>query len=109
MLACNRFRSSKRKDGVHKFLIHQAGDDVGVATAGIDAGEQVEGVFMDESGTVRVEATAAVPLGHKIAIRDRSAGDDVVEYGVRIGIATETFRPGDYVHVHNLKSARWGR
>jgi (2R)-sulfolactate sulfo-lyase subunit alpha len=94
---------------VHKILNHQAGDDVGVATAGIDAGEQVEGVFMDETGTVELEAAAPVPLGHKIAIRDCSAGDDVIEYGVRIGIATETFRPGDYVHVHNLKSARWGR
>jgi (2R)-sulfolactate sulfo-lyase subunit alpha len=93
---------------VHKFLVHQAGDDVGVATAGIAAGEHVQGVFMDDSGTIEVEANAAVPLSHKIAIRDCKPGDPVIEYGIRIGIAPEGLRTGDYVHVHNLKSARWG-
>jgi (2R)-sulfolactate sulfo-lyase subunit alpha len=94
---------------VHKFLVHQAGDHVGVATADIAAGEPVEGVYMDDGGSVAVEAAAAVPLGHKIAIRDCAPGDPVVEYGIRIGVAPAGLRPGDYVHVHNLKSARWSR
>ena len=42
-----------------------------------------------------------------VATSDIGAGGDVTEYGVRIGRATEDFRRGDYVHTHNLKSARW--
>jgi (2R)-sulfolactate sulfo-lyase subunit alpha len=100
--------TTSERDGVHKFLVHQAGDHVGVATAGIDAGEHVQGVFMDDGGTVEVDAAAAVPLSHKIAIRNCEPGGAVIEYGVRIGIAPDGLRTGDYVHVHNLKSARWG-
>jgi (2R)-sulfolactate sulfo-lyase subunit alpha len=48
-----------------------------------------------------------VPLGHKIAVEDCEAGGDVTEYGARIGVAPDGFERGDYVHTHNLKSARW--
>jgi hypothetical protein len=34
-------------------------------------------------------------------------GADVIEYGVRIGRAPEGLAVGDYVHTHNIKSARW--
>ena len=92
---------------MHKFLVHRAGDDVGVATAGIEAGERVLGVMLDDETTCEVEALEAVPLGHKLAIHDRSPGDPVTEYGVRIGTAPRGFRRGEYVHTHNLVSARW--
>lgn len=92
---------------MHKFLIHRAGDHVGVATSDIGAGERVVGVYMDDDSTVEVEAKGDVPLGHKIAVEGREAGGDVTEYGVRIGVAKDGFERGDYVHTHNLKSARW--
>jgi (2R)-sulfolactate sulfo-lyase subunit alpha len=92
---------------VHKFLVHRAGDDVGVATTAIGAGEQVVGVLLDDESTCELEALDAVPLGHKLAIRDLSPGDPVTEYGVRIGTAPRGFRQGEYVHTHNLVSARW--
>ena len=92
---------------MHKFLIHKGGDHVGVATSDIEGGEKVVGVYMDDDSTVEVEALGDVPLGHKIAVEGREAGEDVTEYGTRIGRATEDFRPGAYVHTHNLKSARW--
>jgi len=92
---------------MHKFLIHRRGDHVGVATTDIDAGERVVGVFMDDDSTVEVEARAAVPLGHKIAIEDLDPGAEVLEYGTRIGRAPVGLAVGDYVHTHNLKSARW--
>jgi (2R)-sulfolactate sulfo-lyase subunit alpha len=92
---------------MHKFLIHKGDDHVGVATSRIESGEKVVGVYMDDDSTVEVEARGDVPLGHKIAVSGCEAGGDVTEYGVRIGVAPDGFEPGDYVHTHNLKSARW--
>jgi (2R)-sulfolactate sulfo-lyase subunit alpha len=92
---------------MHKFLIHNHGDHVGVATTDIAAGETVIGVFMDDDSTIEVQAQHNVPLGHKIAIADIPAGDDVLKYNVKIGVAPAGFKIGDYVHTHNLKTARW--
>lgn len=48
-----------------------------------------------------------MPLGHKIAVETCEPGAAVIEYGVQIGKAPEGLEVGDYVHTHNLKSARW--
>lgn len=92
---------------MHKFLIHQRGDHVGVATSDIDAGESVIGVFMDDESTIEVTAAGAIPLGHKVAVQPVVAGARVLKYGIPIGLAPEGLEVGDYVHTHNLKSARW--
>ncbi len=92
---------------MHKFLIHKQGDHVGVATSDIKAGESVVGVYMDDDSTVEVPAGEDIPLGHKIAVRSCEPGGAVIEYGVQIGRAPEGFEVGNYVHTHNLKSARW--
>lgn len=92
---------------MHKFLVHKRGDHVGVATSDIHDGEAVIGVFMDDESTVEVTARGAIPLGHKIAVADCELAGDVVEYGVRIGRAPRGLTVGDYVHTHNIESARW--
>ncbi len=92
---------------MHKFLIHKRGDHVGVATSDIGAGESVIGVYMDDDSLVEVEARGHVPLGLKIAVESCEPGGAVTEYGVQIGKAPEGLEVGDYVHTHNLKSARW--
>lgn len=92
---------------MHKFLIHQRGDHVGVATEPIGAGEKVTGVYLDDESTVEVQARGDVPLGHKIAVLATGADPTVLEYGVRIGNAVAAIEVGDHVHTHNLKSARW--
>jgi (2R)-sulfolactate sulfo-lyase subunit alpha len=91
----------------HKFLIHKRGDHVGVATEDIASGEDVVGVFMDDDSTIELEAKGAIPLGHKIAIEALGTNAEVLEYGIRIGRAPDGLAPGDYVHTHNIKSARW--
>jgi (2R)-sulfolactate sulfo-lyase subunit alpha len=91
----------------HKFLIHRRGDHVGVATSDIASGESVLGVFMDDDSTVEVNARGSVPLGHKIAIAELEPGGEVLEYGIRIGRAPDGLAIGDYVHTHNIRSARW--
>jgi (2R)-sulfolactate sulfo-lyase subunit alpha len=88
-------------------LIHKRGDHVGVAVADIEAGERIVGIHLDDDSAIEVEAVEAVPLGHKIAVAPAGDGEDVLEYGIRIGVATGGFRAGAHVHTHNLRSARW--
>ncbi|MGD2152278.1 MAG: UxaA family hydrolase [Gemmatimonadales bacterium] len=92
---------------MHKFLIHNEGDDVGIATEDIRRGEQVTGVYMDSEETITLSARGDIPLGHKIALSDIAKGGEVIEYRVTIGLTTEPIAAGDYVHVHNIRSARW--
>lgn len=92
---------------MHNFLIHNKGDNVGVATEDIGRGDQVTGVYMDTEETITLESRGDIPLGHKIAVNDIPTDDEVTEYRVKIGLAREPIAAGDYVHVHNIRSARW--
>lgn len=78
--------------------IHEK-DNVIVALREIKGGETVPVA----DGTVT--ACETIPAGHKMAIRDIAAGAEVVKYGFRIGNAKEDIRAGQWVHVHNLKTA----
>ena len=40
--------------------------------------------------------------GHKYALREIAAGEDVVKYGMPIGHATRAIAAGEHVHTHNL-------
>jgi len=46
-----------------------------------------------------------VPAGHKLALRDIKAGEKVVKYGFPIGVATKDIAKGEWVHVHNVRTA----
>ena len=46
------------------------------------------------------------PTLGKVALADIPGGETVWKYGESIGIATKDIKRGDYVHVHNLDSAR---
>lgn len=91
----------------HKFLVHHVGDHVGVAVEDIEAGEVVEGVVLEDDSRVSVRSNASIPLGHKIALVPVGKGEKVIEYRLPIGIAVEDIAAGDYVHTHNLRTARW--
>ena len=45
-----------------------------------------------------------VSTGHKVAVCDIAAGENVIKYGFPIGHATEDIKKGDAVHTHNLKT-----
>jgi len=92
---------------MHKAMAHNRGDDVAVAVAPIAAGEDVLVVYVDDDGEQRVRALADVPYGHKVALQALAVGAPVTEYSTQVGVASEAIEPGDYVHVHNVKTARW--
>ncbi len=72
-----------------------AADDVAVVTAKLAAGVEVPGL----SGVV---TRAAIPSGHKVALRSVAAGQPIRKYGQVIGLATDAIAVGDHVHSHNL-------
>jgi len=92
---------------MHKAMAHHPGDDVAVAVAPIVAGEEVVVVYVDREGEQRVRALADVPYGHKVALQALAAGAPVTEYSTQVGVTRSAIEPGDYVHVHNVKTARW--
>jgi (2R)-sulfolactate sulfo-lyase subunit alpha len=90
------------------FLVHNEGDHVGVAVEDVEPGP-ARATCLDSGRTVELEVLQDVPLGHKVALTDLGAGDEVIEYRVRIGLARQPIRRGEWVHVHNIRSARWER
>ena len=42
--------------------------------------------------------------GHKYALRDIKAGENIIKYGNPIGHATEDIKAGEHVHTHNVKT-----
>ena len=89
------------------FIRHNKADQVSVAVVDVKKGDKVEGWTMEDDSTMTVTATEDIPLGHKMAVSPRKKGEQVIKYGVSIGIASESFEVGDHVHTHNLKTARW--
>ena len=90
------------------FIVHNRNDSVGVVVVeDVREGQELEGWVMDDDATVRVTARAAVPLGHKLALRALKSGDTVIKYGHDIGRAVEDIPVGGYVHFHNIKTKRW--
>jgi len=93
----------------YKVLVHAKGDDVGIAVEEIASGEQVNFVSLDEGGFEgSIEALDPIPIGHKIALKEIPSGANVIEYGRPIGIAASNIEAGGLVHVHNIRSLRWG-
>ncbi|MDR7417910.1 MAG: UxaA family hydrolase [Armatimonadota bacterium] len=91
----------------YKAIAHKKGDVVAVAVSDLTPGETVQVRVLDGSAPAVVAVRDPVPLGHKIALLPLAAGQDVIEYGERIGRATQAIAPGAHVHVHNIKSVRW--
>lgn len=56
-------------------------------------------------GDETVTLAEPIELGHKVALVDIPEGGAVVKYGVTIGLATRPIRRGDWVHLHNCRSA----
>ncbi|HEX9245211.1 MAG TPA: UxaA family hydrolase [bacterium] len=85
-------------------LLLDARDTAAIALAPLQPGTAVEVRRGGES--VRVVAETLIPFGHKIAVASMAAGAPVIKYGEVIGVATAEIRPGQHVHVHNVRSDR---
>jgi (2R)-sulfolactate sulfo-lyase subunit alpha len=88
------------------FLSHQRGDDVAVAVRDTAPGA-ASAAYLDSGDRFEIVARDTIPLGHKIAVRDLAEQENVLEYGVPIGLTRAPVAAGELVHTHNLRSARW--
>ena len=93
---------------IPQLLVHSAKDNVGVVVVeGLRAGTNMLGVITENDASFHLLATADVPIGHKVALKDLKPGDSAIKYGEDIGRITNPVSKGGHVHVHNLKTKRW--
>lgn len=88
---------------MQNFLKINENDNVVVALNTIPEGETI--TVEVEGGSKSVTALEEIPAGHKMAICDIPEGGEVIKYGYRIGNAKEAIKTGNWIHVHNVKTA----
>lgn len=81
-----------------KLLQIHPSDTVAVAVEAIEAGSVLT------AGGYTVTAAEPIPAGHKIALRDIPAGENVIKYACPIGHAATDIPAGSHVHTQNVKS-----
>jgi len=81
-----------------KLILLHPDDNVLVCVAPITAGD----ILPASGGTI--PAREGITVGHKVARQSLSAGDKVIKYGAPIGSMTAPAAPGEWVHMHNMKS-----
>jgi (2R)-sulfolactate sulfo-lyase subunit alpha len=90
------------------FIVHDKADTVGVMVVeNVQAGQELTGWIMETDETVKVKSEDAIPLGHKIAMRNISKGETVLKYGNDVGRAVAEIGKGHHVHIHNMRTKRW--
>ncbi len=88
-----------------KALKINSADNVATALTDIPEGEEAS-VLSDDGSLLRIEAIDHIPLAHKIALVKIATGGKIVKYGESIGAATREIRPGEHVHIANVRSLR---
>ena len=91
-----------------QLLVHDHKDNVGVVVVeDLAPGTDMLAVVTEDNSDFRVTAKQAVPIGHKVALKDIAVGDTVIKYGEDIGKVVAPIAKGEHVHTHNLKTKRW--
>ena len=91
-----------------QFIVHDKADTVGVVVVeDVRPGQELTGWIMQTDETISLKALDAVPLGHKIALRDIKSSETVLKYGHDVGRAVADIDKGRHVHTNNLKTKRW--
>lgn len=89
-------------------VLHEEKDSVAVVVVeGIQAGQDMNALILDDNRTIMIKAGAAIPIGHKVAVKSMSTGDTVIKYGTDIGKVVAPIAVGHHAHVHNIKTKRW--
>ena len=91
---------------MRRTIILHAKDNVATALTDLKKGEQVNASLDDIS--VDVVLREDIAFGHKYALGDVTKGEEVIKYGMPIGKALSDIRTGQWVHVHNCRSRRYG-
>jgi hypothetical protein len=87
-------------------ILLNVADNVATALADLKKGELVHTELDHRSGEVVLQED--IGFGHKYALTGIAEGEDVLKYGLPIGKALADIGPGEWVHVHNCRSERFG-
>lgn len=87
-----------------KAVVLSPKDNVATALADLKAGDTLK--LEIHGQTQAVKLTTDVPFGHKLSLSRIEPDLPVIKYGEVIGMSTALIEPGDYVHTHNVVSAR---
>ena len=79
-------------------------DDAAILVENVHPGDTIEA--HSAAGTQLLAARQDILAGHKVALRRVRAGEPILKYGERIGLALCDILPGDHIHVHNLAGER---
>lgn len=82
-------------------FVIEAKDNVATALALLVPGKVA---LLGDSPSFEITALEEIPKGHKIALRDISAGEQIIKYGISIGRATKDIPAGSWVHLHVMCS-----
>lgn len=86
-------------------MIIEKSDNVATCLAKVKRGEKVQLMRNGRRGRT-IKANQDIPYIHKICIKPLKKGQHCMKYGLSIGIASRDIKVGDYIHVHNVESAR---
>ena len=84
---------------MQEFIKINREDTVAVALKPLSKGSTVA------SDPYTVVLNEDIPQGHKFAVCQIPEGAPVVKYGCRIGYASRQINPGDWGHIHNVRTA----
>ena len=80
-------------------IIHQ-NDNVGVLLKDGEKGD----IFYTK--LYKVKLIENIKFSHKVALKNIPKGTDIIKYGLKIGIALNFIKKGQWVHNHNIMSKR---
>ena len=86
-------------------MIIEKGDHVATCLSKVKKGDKVKLMHNGKTGKT-IKSNSSIPYIHKICISPMTKGEHCMKYGLSIGIATKNIKIGDYIHVHNIESAR---
>jgi hypothetical protein len=86
-------------------LMHTS-DNVATALTSLASGEEVNATLDDIS--VDTTLRQDIDFGHKYALRPIAHGEEVLKFGMPIGLALCDIAAGEHVHVHNCRSSHFG-
>lgn len=89
---------------IKKAVVINTKDNVATAVDNLTAGNQVS--YFVGKEVEHLVVSQDIPLGHKLAIRDIPANEQVIKYGESIGTSLVAIKKGEHVHVHNMQSNR---
>jgi altronate dehydratase small subunit len=81
-------------------LVIDSKDNVAVALSDLIK-EDLCSVRIGESA-IMIEVLEDIPFGHKIAVKDLDADEQVLKYGEEIGRMHAPIKKGGWVHNHNM-------